>query len=124
MNPAYGITPENLLRILPDVLKNDESMLALANAIIGVLAGQPDDIEEVMIYTRIDKLPEPLLDILAYDFKVDWWDANYTLAEKRRVLKESWAVRRRLGTKAAVQRAVSAIFDDTLVQEWFEYGGQ
>jgi phage tail P2-like protein len=76
-----------------------------------------------MIYARIGALPEELLDILAYDFKVDWWDANYTLEEKRQTLKDSWNVHRRLGTKAAVERAISAIYKDTKVSEWFEYGG-
>ena len=35
------------------------------------------------IYTRIDELPEWLLDILARDFAVDWYDRSYTLEEKK-----------------------------------------
>ena len=93
---AYGITPDNLLRTLPAVLQQDEGMLDLATAISDALAARPDEIEALKIYTRIDGLPEELLDILAVDFKVDWWDANYTLSEKRQLLKDSWAVHRRL----------------------------
>lgn len=59
-----------------------------------------------------------------YDFKVDWWDGDYSLEEKRRTLKDSWRVHRMLGTKAAVETAISAIYPNSAVKEWFEYGGR
>lgn len=118
------LTPANLLRTLPDALRNDESMVALAESIAHVLADRTGEIQNLLIYSRIDQLPEDLLDILAHDFKVDWWDSDYTLEEKRRTLKDSWRVHRTLGTKAAVVTAISAIYPHTKLQEWFEYGGQ
>ena len=124
MNSAHALTAENLLRALPEVLRNDESMAALAASVAQVLAQRPEEIQRLAIYPRIDELPEELLDILAYDFKVDWWDADYTLEEKRRTLKDSWRVHRMLGTKAAVETAISAIYPDTKVREWFDYGGE
>lgn len=124
MNKAHGITKENLLSALPAVLANDESMAALAAAVAEVLTARVDEISRLSIYSRIDSLPEDLLDILAYDFKVDWWDTDYTLEEKRQTLKDSWNVHRRLGTKAAVVTAISAIYPNTQVSEWFEYGGK
>ena len=124
MNKAHGITKENLLASLPAVLANDDNMAALASAVAEVLAARVGEIERVSIYSQIDRLPNELLDILANDFKVDWWDANYTLEEKRRTLKDSWNVHRRLGTKAAVVLAISAIYPDTQISEWWEYGGK
>lgn len=119
-NSIYEI---DYLRSLPDVLKKDKSMLALAKAIAEELNKLSGDTNEAIIYARIDHLSEGVLDILAYDFKVDWWDYNFNLEEKRRILKTSWNVHRRLGTKAAVEKAISAIYPDTKVEEWFEYGG-
>lgn len=124
MNSAHALTAENLLRALPEVLRNDENMAALAASVAQVLAQRPEEIQRLSIYPRIDTLQEELLDILAYDFKVDWWDADYTLEEKRRTLKDSWRVHRMLGTKAAVEMAISAIYPETKVIEWFEYDGQ
>ena len=120
----HGRTPENLLRALPGVLKNDASMFAIASSVADALSARVEEMDGIRVYSRIDELPEGLLDILAYDFKVDWWDADYTLAEKRQVLKDSWGVRRKLGTKAAVEMAISAIYGGTVVSEWFEYGGE
>lgn len=124
MDNPHGLTAENLLRALPDVLRNDNGMNALAEAIAGTLSRRPKEIEALMIYARIDALPDALLNLLAFDFKIDWWDAEYTPEEKRKTLKDSWHVHRTLGTKYAVETAISAIYRDTVVQEWFEYGGE
>ena len=54
---------------------------------------------------------------------MDWWDPNYTLEEKRRTLKDSWRVHKLLGTKAAVELGIRAIYPQAYVEEWFEYEG-
>ena len=119
-NTVYEV---DFLRSLPDVLKSDESINALASVIAEELNKLASDTNEAIIYARIDELSEEVLDILAYDFKVDWWDYSFSLEEKRRILKNSWNVHRRKGTKAAVERAISAIYTGTKVKEWFEYEG-
>ena len=94
MNKSHALSAENILASLPAVLREDESMNALATAISGVLERRTEEIERAAIYARIDELPEELLDILARDFKVDWYDYDYTLEQKRRTLKDSFLVHR------------------------------
>ena len=118
-----GLTAENLLLALPEALRQDEQMQALAAGIAEVLAARPAEIDRLLIYPRIDELPEALLDRLAYDFKVDWWDPGYSLEEKRRTVKSSWRVHKLLGTKAAVELGIRAIYPQAYVEEWFEYEG-
>ena len=121
---SHGLIRENLVATLPAALQKDPSAVALAEAMADLLARRPEEIEQLRIYPVIDRLDERLLDILAYDFKVDWWDADYSLEEKRRTLKDSWRVHKLLGTKAAVEMAISAIYPRTTVLEWWEYGGE
>ncbi len=121
---SHGLTPENLVATLPVALQKDPSAVALAEAVAELLAQRLEEIDQLRIYPSIDQLDEALLDILAYDFKVDWWDADYSLEEKRQTLKDSWRVHKLLGTKAAVETAISAIYPHTQVLEWFEYGGE
>ncbi len=121
---SHGLTAENILASFPLALQGDKSAAALAEAIAAALAGRTEEIDRLSIYPNIDRLDEKLLDILAYDFKVDWWDAEYTLEEKRQTLKDSWRVHKLMGTKAAVETAISAIYPRTTVLEWFEYGGE
>jgi len=123
MNSVHALSAENFLATLPAVLREDQNTRALAAAIASALERRVEEVRRVSIYSQIDTLPEELLDILAYDFKVDWYDYDYSLEQKRRTLKDSFLVHRHLGTKFAVQTAISAIYPNTKVEEWFEYGG-
>ena len=119
----HGLTKENLSRTLPISLSGDPKMVALAESISELLAQRREEIRRLAIYPSVDKLDESLLDILARDFKVDWWDYDYSLDEKRRTLSTSWQVHKTLGTKAAVETAIRAIYPRSNVREWFEYEG-
>lgn len=124
MNKNHGLTASNLLASLPQVLQDDEGMAALAKSVAAVLEKRKGEIRTIAIYPRIDELPEDLLDILAKDFKVDWWDKGYSLETKREILKTSWHTHRILGTKEAVTTALRALYDQFEVKEWWEYGGE
>lgn len=120
----YGLTEANLMRTLPDALKQDEGMNPLGQIIANAIAGLLGSIDYVKIYARIEELEEPALDALAKDFDVVWYDYNYGLETKRALIKDSFFVHRHLGTKGALDRALSDIFPNSTVREWFEYGGQ
>ena len=96
----HGLTADNMMQQFPIALQKDPKTVALGQAIAKVMESRQDEIDSLRIYTRIDELPEWLLDILARDFAVDWYDRSYTL-----------------------ERAISAIYPNPKVLEWFEYGG-
>ena len=116
-----GISAEELLSALPPVLRADRRMLALGQVVADVLALRYDEIDKVAIYAHIDELDEAMLDILAYDFKVDWYGYDYPVEVKRRILKSSFYVHRHLGTKGAVETAIQALYPRSAVEEWFDY---
>ena len=120
----HGITVENLLLALPETLQEDAIISNLAAAISAQLEKLIRDISSERIYANIDCLDAPLLDILASDFKVDWWRPDAPLEEKRSDLKRNWYVHKHLGTKSAIETAVSDFIGSGDVEEWFEYGGQ
>lgn len=120
-NTVYDI---DFTRALPQTLKNDESILALGRVIAGELQENIRLSRLNVIYARIDELEEPLLDILAYDFHVDWYDPDSPPEVKREIIKQSVKVHKRLGTKYAVESVVRAYFGSGEVREWWEYGGE
>ena len=122
--PDYRLSAETILLALPQVLREDSNMLALARAVAEALSAQANELDVIRIYPAVDILPESLLDLLAYDFKVDWWVSSYSLEEKRDILAKSWNVHRALGTKYAMETSISSVYEDSRVQEWFEYGGE
>ncbi len=124
MNDIYGINVINLLKSFPQILNNSQSIKALSVIAANALEQQKNSVKAIMIYSGIDNLPEEILDILAKDMKIDWYDCEYSLFEKRQIIKDCWYVHRRLGTKGAVEKAISSVFLGSKVSEWFEYGGE
>lgn len=110
--------------VFPEALKKDEKMLSLAKAITNQLLQVSGETDTVLIYARIDELPEALVDILAYDLHVDWYDYSYPLDVKRNILKQSVRVHKKMGTKYAVEKALGAIWPESEIEEWFEYGAE
>lgn len=118
-----GVTKENLLQVLPSVLVQDDGMQPLgetASEALTLLWGKAD---LPTIYSRIDELPESLLDILAKDFKIDWYNYDHPVETKRMVIKDSFYVHKHLGTVGAVKRALSDVWPSFSLEEWFNYGG-
>lgn len=110
-------------KLLPEVLKNDPKMKAFAESISRQILEVSRRIDDVLIYSRLHALPEELIDILAYDMHVDWYDYSYPLEIKRVILKNSVKVHKKMGTVYAVKTAVKELHKDCIVEEWFEYGG-
>lgn len=119
-----GITAEAVLAALPEVLRSDVSTQGLASAIAAELEEAACKTNLATIYANIDTMDEALLDILAKDFKVDWWRPNATIEEKRYALKSSWYVHRHLGTPASIRAAIADFLGSGKLEEWYEYNGQ
>ena len=80
-------------------------------------------VRKVFVYTAIDSATENILDILAVQFKVDWYRDDYPIDTKRRVIKTAMEVRRYCGTEWAVKQAISAIYPNSEIVEWHDYNG-
>lgn len=121
---SSSIYDTDFSKYLPSALQQDPKMVALAKAATEEALKVSGSIDNVLIYSRIDELPEELVDILAYDMHVDWYDYSYPLAAKRDILKNSVKVHKKMGTKYAIEKALGALFPESEVEEWFEYEGE
>lgn len=77
----------------------------------------------LLIYPAVDGLPEALIDHLAEQMHVDEYDDNSDLSVKRQQVKESFLLHKFKGTKYAVQKAVSTVYQSAKVEEWPAYSG-
>ena len=77
----------------------------------------------LLISPAIDDLPEALIDHLAEQMHVDEYDDNSDLSVKRQQVKESFLLHKFKGTKYAVQKAVSTVYQSAKVEEWPAYSG-
>lgn len=114
----------DLTRTLPPVLKNDSRMQALSRVVADELQENARLIKNNIIYARIDELPEKILDVLAYDLHIDWYNYDYPVQIKRDLIKTSVKVHKKLGTVYAVETALRTLYPNAEIKEWFEYGGE
>ena len=110
---------------VPPALRHDQRIVALARAVAEQLQNNAALIRQhAGLFYQIDELCETVLDMLAGDLHVDWYDYTDDLETKRNVIKNSVYVHRHLGTPAAIKRVLEDCFGDGMVEEWFDYGGE
>lgn len=113
----------SLMHVYPSVLTKDKMFNALGQDVAEKLGEAFLSTKNANIYNRIAELPESLLDILAVDFNISWYDYDFKLETKRRVIAAAFSVHRHIGTAGALITAISAIWPNSKLEEWFEYGG-
>jgi len=121
MNDIYSF---DFVQKLPRLLKEAPEILTLAKVISEQLKQNIELTQKGIIYANIDGLEEEILDILAYDLHVEWYDYGYDLAAKRETIKNSILVHRYKGTKYSVETALQSVLGESGIDEWFEYGGK
>lgn len=114
----------DLLKLQSRYMRQDETTKALCTALTPMLRSLGKMIDSVLLYSRIDELSGPVLDLIAWGSHVDAYDALADDTEKRKMIKNADLIHRFKGTAYAVQRIVEGVFgEDGVVREWFEYGG-
>ena len=96
--------------------KNSTSLERAAAQANGRISDIPVDIRDVW---NPDICPEFMLPWLAWALSVDEWDPAWSEQRRRATIKSSVSVHKYKGTIAAVREALSALFADAHVQEWF-----
>ena len=114
----------SLFDILPQNLLEDQQIKAAAQALDAELQKITEATKEALLLPRLDELPEAVIDLLAWQWHVDFYEPSMSLETKRQLVRESIAWHRLKGTKAAVEKMVQAVFRGGVVTEWFEYGGE
>ncbi len=107
--------------LLPAFMRDDPALIAFGKA-LNELIGEPcKRLDTIRTWDKIDELNEAECDELAWELDIDWYDsAGMNLTEKRETIKYAQQIKRKRGTKWAVERLISAYFGEGYVAEWFE----
>lgn len=107
---------------LPSILKEDERLSAAATALEKALSDLSCAASECLFLPRLDQLPSNVLDVLANQWHVDFYDVAMPDDIKRRLIRNSILDHRIKGTPGAVEKLMREIYMDAHILEWFEYG--
>lgn len=115
------ISELDFVRLLPAFMRDDAAVIALSQA-LNQLIGEPSKrLDTISTWGKIDELNEAECDELAWELDIDWYDsAGMGLAEKRETIKYAQQIKRKRGTKWAVERLISSYFGEGYVAEWYE----
>ncbi|GHV50458.1 hypothetical protein FACS1894216_02700 [Synergistales bacterium] len=112
-----------LLQILPSSVSGDKNARAVAKALDPEIQSVSRDIREALIVSRIDELSEPVLDLLAWQWHVDFYEPDKLPVQlKRALVKNSIAWHRKKGTLWAVKQVLLDLGLEPEIREWFEIG--
>lgn len=119
------ISALDFLRLLPAFMRDDEAVIALSEAMNQLLGEPGKRLHTIRTWDKIDELSEAECDELAWELDVDWYDsAGMSLEEKRATLQLAQQIKRKRGTKWAVENLISAYLGDGFIEEWYETGGK
>lgn len=104
-------------------MQQDPTTIGFCAALTSKLQQISAEVLLCLILPRVDNLPEEILDILAVDLHVDWYDSEADIEVKRNLIKNSDKVHMYLGTPYAVEQLMEDYFGDGTVEEWYEYEG-
>lgn len=79
--------------------------------------------DRTRLMSQVETLDEQALDYLAADLRTPAYHDSYPLDVKRRLIAGTLPFYAKLGTPAAVDWALNAIFGGGGVEEWYDYGG-
>lgn len=109
---------------LPQILAKEPWAQAMAYAVNNQLGRLLTYADGVMIQASISKMPDKVLDILAEELRLPYYDQRFTTAVKRELVRgalQYWAT---AGTAESLTKILTNIFGDAEIEEWFEYGGE
>lgn len=115
---------DSLQQILPSSIASDKTVQDIAKAISAKLQLINRQTELILLLPRLDELLEALIDELAWQYHVDFYDYQADIEKKRALVRNAIAWHRYKGTPAAVEEVCTAVFRTARVFEWFQYDGE
>lgn len=113
-----------LIDIVPPSISDDPQVQGISAAVSPQLLQVSAQIDDCLIMPRLNEQPEQVVDLLAWERHVDFYDSALQVDQKRALVAASLEAHRHKGTPYAVELVVNAILGASVVQEWFEYGGK
>lgn len=110
-----------LQKILPSSISSDATVKDIVKAISAKLVELNNQSENVLLLPRLSKLNEKVVDELAWQYHVDFYESTLSISKKRALVKKAIAQHRYKGTLAAVEEVCSDVFNSAAVQEWYAY---
>ena len=110
----------SLQDVIPYSIAGDKNVQAILKSADPQLQEVSQSVREAFILSRLDELPENVIDLLAWQWHVDFYEPELPIATKRELVRESISWHRKKGTKAAIISALEKLDFVPTIKEWYE----
>lgn len=110
--------------IMPENLASQLETQAFAYALSRQIAKLCTYADRVRVYAAIEHVPEKILDILAVELRTPAYNEGFQIGVKQKLVAGTIPFYQKLGTPAAVEWMIKAIFGEGQIEEWYKYGGE
>jgi phage tail P2-like protein len=118
-----SLSTVSLGEILPANLVADPFVAALISVFDDEFHLLVADTAAILLFAALGTQPDAVLDELAWQFNVDFYDQGASPDEKRELLAQSIYWHSIKGTPHAIERVIEIVFGTGTLEEWFSYGG-
>lgn len=81
-------------------------------------------VSKIGITSSIDELPESILDLLAIELNIPYYNQSVDIKEKQNIIKTGVTYYMKVGSTIAVEKVLAQIFGAAKITEWYEYEGE
>ena len=113
----------DLLKLQTIFMQQDKTTKAMCAALTPQIKDIANSISKCIIFADIDNLDEGVLDQLAFELDITWYDPTASTDIKKALIKNSDKVHMYMGTPYAVEQVIQDYFGDGYVEEWYKYSG-
>lgn len=106
---------------LPQIIAKEPWAQALAYAVNIQIGRLLDYANGVMVSANVDAMPDAVLDILAVELRIPYYNRDYATPVKRELIKgaiQYWAT---AGTVGSLTKILEDIFGDAEIEDWYTY---
>ena len=107
--------------VMPSNLLKDSNTNAIAESLNSELGQVSQVTREALILPRLDELDEQIVDMLAWQYHVDFYELADDIDMKRRMVRESLLWHMKKGTKYAIIKALDMLGIEAEYKNWYEF---
>jgi len=113
----------NFNDLLPGSIKDDPKFKAISECLDDAFENFKDNLQDLIIFARIDSLEENILDDLAWEWNLSYHDGYSLLAdieEKRNLIRNAIILKKHKGTRWSIERIGELLNMPITIIEWWE----
>lgn len=112
------------MQLLPEAIREDPCVQAAAYALSKTAAMLMEKIDRTSVYAAVDIMPEEIVDLLAEEFRAQYYDTTLEVETKRKAVKKALLWYEKAGTLKTVKELTELVFGENVISEWFEHDGR